>query len=261
MRGHKRWMGSVAVVLAAGLGLAGVTGCSGGGSGGPSAHGSTGTHGSTDAHDAAARGATSSMTVAQIKARLLTPATAPGFFFADEYAAARTGGAQAFTAPHGSTAQVCQQLMYPQGTFMPKPAVFGSQSVGAHEPQNVSGGNPQWLQWISVYPQPEAADIVAAIPGVVGRCGHFTVSAVGSPQTIRTAVTPLPGLGDQAYYVRIRILWPEPGKFSADDWLVIRSGGTLLWLIGQNLKVTSMTKNDPQTLQLATDAWHKYSAG
>jgi hypothetical protein len=75
----------------------------------------------------------------------------------------------------------------------------------------------------------------------------------------REAVVPFPGYGSQALYVSVRLLSGVPGKFWADDWIVIRSGRTLIFIDGQYVRPVGNAQ-DRMTLQLVKEAWHHYSA-
>jgi hypothetical protein len=75
----------------------------------------------------------------------------------------------------------------------------------------------------------------------------------------REAVAPLPGFGNQALYVSVRLLSKVPGKFWADDWIVVRSDRTLIFIDGQYVRPVG-NAHDRETLQLAKEAWHHYSA-
>jgi hypothetical protein len=73
------------------------------------------------------------------------------------------------------------------------------------------------------------------------------------------AVAALPGFGNQALYVSVRLCSGAPGKFWADNWIVIRSDRTLIFIDGQYVRPVSNAQ-DRMTLQLAKEAWHRYSA-
>ena len=118
---------------------------------------------------------------------------------------------------------------------------------------------PTWFEWIDVYPGTEAAGIVKALPQLIGRCGHFVFRGGGATLQAHEAVAPLHGFGDQAFYVSVRLLSTVPGRFSADDWIVIRSDRTLIWIDGQYVRPPANGR-DRMTLQLAQDAWRRYSA-
>jgi hypothetical protein len=76
----------------------------------------------------------------------------------------------------------------------------------------------------------------------------------------RRALPGRPGRpGSQALYVSVRLLSGVPGKFWADDWIVIRSGRTLIFIDGQYVRPIGSAQ-DRMTLQLAREAWQHYSA-
>jgi hypothetical protein len=90
--------------------------------------------------------------------------------------------------------------------------------------------------------------------------GPAGLGAIGSVQIpAREAAVPLPGHGSQALYVSVRLLSGVPGKFWADDWIVMRSDRTLIFIDGQYVRPMG-TAQDRMTLQLAKEAWHRYSA-
>jgi hypothetical protein len=82
-----------------------------------------------------------------------------------------------------------------------------------------------------------------------------------SPVTIpaRESVAPMSGIGDQALYISVRLPSQVPGRFWADDWIVIRSDRTLIFIEGRYVRSVGNAQ-DPMMLQLAREAWHRYSA-
>lgn len=248
MGGHKRRLGSVVAGLTAGLGLAVMTGCSAGG------------------HDgtAAVRPVPDPSTVAQMRERLLVSGAAPGFIApSSDRSTLRSATAHPFTPPRGNTAQRCEDLMIPHETLRLSGLLSGSQDLAPADQKGYEEIPPGWTEWIDVYPGTEAPDIVAALPGLIGRCGSFMASNPGAgPRKthVREAVAPLRGLGDQALYVGVWLPLTLQGKRLAADWVVIRSHRTLIWLEGTNLRDPSIGKQNPQTLLLAKNAWHQFSA-
>ena len=50
-----------------------------------------------------------------------------------------------------------------------------------------------------------------------------------------------------------------PGRFWADDWVVIRPDRTLIFIDGKYVRPVR-NAHDRVTLRLAREAWHRYSA-
>jgi hypothetical protein len=204
-------------------------------------------------------------TVAQVKARLLAPGMAPGFSPEprDQQTAQRWARARPFVSPRGSAGQVCSQLAAPT-SFVPNPVLTAGQRIGAAHPQLFGPFAPSWSEEIDVYPGTEAAAMVKALAALIGRCRHvsFQASALGSPPaSAGETAAPLAGLGDQALYVAVRLPTPTPRLFQALDWVVIRSGRTLIWIDDRSGSQVVGTGHDQLTLRLARDAWHHFSAG
>jgi hypothetical protein len=204
-------------------------------------------------------------TVAQVKARLLAPGMAPGFSPGptDQQTAQRWARARPFAPPRGSAGQVCSQLATP-ASFVPNAVLTGGQRISAAHPQLFGPFAPSWSEQIDVYPAAEAATMVKALTTLIGQCRHvsFQVSALGSPPASASeTAAALSGLGDQALYVAVRLPTPTPRLFQALDWVVIRSGRTLIWIDDRSGSQVVGTGHDQLTLRLARDAWHHFSAG
>ena len=205
-------------------------------------------------------------TVAQIKTRLLAPGTAPGFAPQPRnlQTAQRSAQARPFVPPRGSADRVCSQLVAP-ASFVPGAALSSGQSIGVLHPQLYGPFAPSWYEGIDVYPGAEAANMVKTLSALIGRCGHFLLpsSVPGSdPASASEAAAPLHGLGDQALYVTVRVRTPTPDLFQAHDWIVIRSGRTLIWIDDRSIASEAVGKGHEQlTLRLARDAWRHFSAG
>jgi hypothetical protein len=204
-------------------------------------------------------------TVAQVKARLLAPGMAPGFSPGPrgQQTAQRWARARPFVPPRGSAGQVCSQLAAP-ASFVPDAVLAAGQRIGAAHPQLFGPFAPSWSEQIDVYPGSEAVTMVKALTALIGQCRHvwFQASAVGSaPAVASETATPLSGLGDQALYVAVRLPTPTPHLFQALDWVVIRSGRTLIWIDDRSGSQVVGTGHDQLTLRLARDAWHHFSAG
>jgi hypothetical protein len=204
-------------------------------------------------------------TVAQVKTRLLGPGMAPGFSPEPrtQQNARRSARARPFVPPRGSSDQVCSRLATP-ASFVPDAVLSSGQSIAAAHPQLYGPFAPSWFEGIDVYPGTEAATMVTALTRMIGRCGHFLLSAAGpgsAPAPASEAAAPLSGLGDQALYVTVRVQTPTPGLFQAHDWVVIRSDRTLIWIDDQSVAAEAVgTGHDQLTLQLARDAWRQFSA-
>jgi len=197
-------------------------------------------------------------TVAQIKTRLLAPGTAPGFAPQPRnlQTAQRSAQARPFVPPRGSADRVCSQLVAP-ASFVPGAALSSGQSIGVLHPQLYGPFAPSWYEGIDVYPGAEAANMVKTLSALIGRCGHFLFPASASE-----AAAPLHDLGDQALYVTVRVRTPTPDLFQAHDWIVIRSGRTLIWIDDRSIASEAVGKGHEQlTLRLAQDAWRHFSAG
>jgi hypothetical protein len=204
-------------------------------------------------------------TVAQVKARLLAPGMAPGFSPGPrgQQTAQRWARAGPFVPPRGSAGQVCSQLAAP-ASFVPDAVLTAAQRIGAANPQLFGPFAPSWSEQIDVYPGTEAVTMVKALTALIGQCRHvsFQADAVGSaPASASETAAPLSGLGDQALYVAVRLPTPTPHLFQALDWVVIRSGRTLIWIDDQSGSQVVGTGHDQLTLRLARDAWHHFSAG
>ncbi len=204
-------------------------------------------------------------TVAQVKTGLLAPGMAPGFSPEPRtlQSAQRSATARPFVPPRGSADQVCSRLATP-ASFVPGAVLSSGQSVGTAHPQLYGPFAPSWFEGIDVYPGTEAATMVTTLTTLIGRCGHFTLSAGGpgsAPAPASEAAALLPGLGDQALYVTVRVRTPTPGLFQAHDWIVIRSDRTLIWIDDQSIAAEAVGKgHDQLTLRLAQDAWRHFSA-
>jgi hypothetical protein len=196
---------------------------------------------------------------AQATARLLAPGKTPGFLVLRADAPGNPAKAAPFVAPHGSLDHVCMLQMSPQ-LFMPSPAVGTGESLSlpVREQRRYLPLPPSWFELIDVYPGTEAAGIVKALPALIGKCGHFAFGTGGVNTPARESVTPLAGYGDQALYVSVRLFSKAPGKFWADDWIVIRSDRTLIFIDGQYVRPAGNAR-DRMTLQLAREAWQRYS--
>jgi len=232
--------GRLIPVLAAALGLTLVTGCSSG----------------ALVSDPA--------TVAQVKTRLLAPGTAPGFSPEPRtrQSARQSARARPFVPPRGGLDQVCSRLATP-ASFVPDAMLSSGQSIAAAHPQLYGPFAPSWFEGIDVYPGTEAATMVTALTKMIGRCGHFLLSAAepgSAPAPASEAAAPLSGLGDQALYVTVRVQTPTPGLFQAHDWVVIRSDRTLIWIDDQSIAAEAVGQgHDQLTLRLARDAWRHFS--
>ena len=150
-------------------------------------------------------------------------------------------------------------------SFVPGAALSSGQSIGVLHPQLYGPFAPSWYEGIDVYPGAEAANMVKTLSALIGRCGHFLLpaSVPGSgPASASEAAAPLHDLGDQALYVTVRVRTPTPDLFQAHDWIVIRSGRTLIWIDDRSIASESVGKGHEQlTLRLAQDAWRHFSAG
>ena len=205
------------------------------------------------------------LTVAQVKARLLAPGMAPGFSPdpANQQTAQRSARARPFVPPRGSAGQVCSQLAVPT-SFVPNAVLTAGQHIGVVHPQLFGPFAPSWSEQIDVYPGTEAATMVKALATLIGQCRHvsFQAGALGSPPASASeTAAALSGLGDQALYVAVRLPTPTPHLFQALDWVVIRSGRTLIWIDDRSGSQVVGTGHDQLTLRLARDAWHHFSAG
>jgi hypothetical protein len=203
-------------------------------------------------------------TVAQVKSRLLAPGMAPGFSPGprDQQTAQRSARARPFVPPRGSAGQVCSRLAAP-ASFVPDAVLTAGQRIGAAHPQLFGPFAPSWSEEIDVYPGTEAATMVKTLTALIGRCRRvsFQASALGSlPVSASETAAPLPGLGDQALYVTVRLPTPTAHLFQALDWVVIRSGRTLIWIDDRSGSQVVGTGHDQLTLRLARDAWHHFSA-
>ncbi len=204
-------------------------------------------------------------TAAQVKTRLLAPGMAPGFSPEPRtlQSAQRSARARPFVPPRGSADHVCSLLATP-ASFVPGAALSGGQSIGAAHPQLYGPFAPSWFEGIDVYPGTEAANMVTALIGMIGKCGHFMLSASvpgSAPAPASEAASPLSGLGDQALYVTVRVRTPTPGLFQAHDWIVIRSDRTLIWIDDRSIAAEAVGQgHDQLTLRLARDAWRRFSA-
>lgn len=164
-------------------------------------------------------------TVAQVKTRLLAPGMAPGFSPGPrtQQSARQSARARPFVPPRGRPDQVCSRLATP-ASFVPD----------------------------------------ATLTRMIGRCGHFLLSAAGpgsAPAPASESAARLSGLGDQALYVTVRVQTTTPGLFQAHDWVLIRSGRTLIWIDDQSVAAEAVGKgHDQLTLRLARDAWRHFSA-
>ena len=205
-------------------------------------------------------------TVAQVKTRLLAPGTAPGFApqARNLQTAQRSAKARPFVAPRGHADQVCSQLAAP-ASFVPGAALSSGQSIGVLHPQLYGPFAPSWYEGIDVYPGAEAATMVKALTTLIGQCRHvsFQAGALGSPPASASeTAAALFGLGDQALYVAVRLPTPTPHLFQALDWVVIRSGRTLIWIDDRSIASEAVGKGHEQlTLRLAQEAWRHFSAG
>jgi hypothetical protein len=197
------------------------------------------------------------LTLAQANARLLPPGKTRGFLVLRGNMHNRAGTAKPFAPPQGSTNRACTILTSPP-LFFPNASVDVGESISLAMPseQRYLAQPPSWFEWIGVYPGTEAAGIVRALPSLIGTCGHFLFIGKIPAQE---AAAPLPGFGDQALYISVRLQSSVPGQTSADDWIVIRSGHTLIWIDGQYVRPPAKGR-DPTTMQLAQDAWRRYSA-
>jgi hypothetical protein len=204
-------------------------------------------------------------TVAQVKSRLLAPGMAPGFSPGprDQQTAQRSARARPFAPPRGSAGQVCSRLAAP-ASFVPDAVLTAGQRIGAAHPQLFGPFAPSWSEEIDVYPGTEAATMVKTLTALIGQCRRvsFQATALGSPPASASeTAAALSGLGDQALYVAVRLPTPTPQLFQALDWVVIRSGRTLIWIDDRSGSQVVGTGHDQLTLRLARDAWHHFSAG
>ena len=203
-------------------------------------------------------------TVAQVKTRLLAPGMAPGFSPEPrtQQSAQESARARPFVPPRGSADQVCSRLATPT-SFVPGAVLSSGQSIAAAHPQLFGPFAPSWFEGIDVYPGTEAATMVATLTTMIGRCGHFLLSAApgSAPVPASEAAASLSGLGDQALYVTVRAQTTTPGLFQAHDWVVIRSDRTLIWIDDQSIAAEAVGKgHDQLTLRLAQDAWRHFTA-
>lgn len=70
----------------------------------------------------------------------------------------------------------------------------------------------------------------------------------------------LRGLGDAAIYVSQRMRVSAGGAAVSLDYVMIRSGRTLIWVINTS-GLAAADSRYHLTLHLARDAWHQYSSG
>ena len=76
------------------------------------------------------------------------------------------------------------------------------------------------------------------------------------------AVTSLPGVGDSTMIASIRTVSPKPGTQSlAWDWVLVRSGNTLITLDDQGSVLPAATAPNAVMTQLVKDAWQRYATG
>ncbi len=198
--------------------------------------------------------------IAQIKSRTLGPQAEGGFSF---FAATGPGRAAAmpFHPPAGTADHVCNALIapflvLPQGFLSSATSVFPQAERHSPSPAN-------WFENITVYPTGEAASIQAHLRALLGGCGHFRWAVPSATALwMRAAVTSLPGIGDSTMYASIRTLPAQPGAQSlAWDWVLIRSGNTLVVLDDQGSIAPTATAPNTVMTQLVKDAWQRYSAG
>lgn len=215
----------------------------------------------------ASQGPADPLTVAQASARLLARDKAPGFVpegmfrIPGEHLA---GKAQPFVPPQGSPAQICTSFITPV-IFAPAASISSNEMIGVASPRRYRPSTPSWNEWVDVYPGAEATDIVKALPALIRNCGQFDFQSPrgfpaqkGPRLPFHEAATPLPGLGDQALYVSVRPTAEPAGYVNNQDWIVIRSDRTLIWIIGQYLRPAG-TAHDRLTMQLTQEAWRHYS--
>jgi hypothetical protein len=202
-------------------------------------------------------------TVSQIKARLLRPGTAPGFVPEPiALSGGSRGQAQPFT-PREWSRQVCSDLMNPL-LFKPRAALSAGTII--HARRGIGGplGPPWWFKWIDTTQAPRPRRSPRSCPrwqAAAGTSGGWT-------RTPRPRIAPcrytrlcrtLPDLGRVALYLSVRMTSRAlPGRSLAFDWVVIRSGHTLIWVADQGTEVAG-NGHDPLTLELARDAWHRFS--
>jgi hypothetical protein len=202
-------------------------------------------------------------TVAQIDARLLAKGTAPGFLplLDKSLAGKRSAHAQRFVPPGGGTNEACTTLAAPE-LFSPSGTLNTGEYISVADARQYGPAAPSWFEYIDVYPGAEAAGIVAELPTLIGRCKHFQFQYQGAGATPRPAVeaaAPMRGLGGRALYITVRIALTN-GIFQVLDWVLIRSGDTLIWVMAQSSFSHAGTGRDALTVRLAQDAWRRYSA-
>jgi hypothetical protein len=203
--------------------------------------------------------ATDPTTEAQINARLLGPRMAPGFNEARAPdTASRSAHAQSFVPPSGDLDNVCNTLATPE-LFRPGGILDTGEDIVVANPKQYSPLPPAWFEYIDVYPGTEAAGIVTELTSLIGRCGHFQFKFTGilKPLPATEEATQIRGLGSRALYVTVRV-GVQPGLFQVLDWVLIRAGRTLIWIVDQSGSSRADTGRDALTLRLAQDAWRHY---
>jgi hypothetical protein len=197
--------------------------------------------------------------IAQIKSRTLGPRAEDGFAFPISAGFSRHAAAMPFAPPAGTADHVCNALIAPF-EFLPQALLSSSTSMLPRADRQAASPT-NWFEYIDVYPAGEAASTETRLRSLLGRCSHFQW-AVPTATTVwmRTTVTSLPAIGDSTMYASIRTLPAQPGQPSlAWDWVLIRSGNTLVMLDDQGSSLPTATAPNTVMTQLVKDAWHRYS--
>jgi hypothetical protein len=200
------------------------------------------------------------VSIAQIESRTLGPEAEPGFaFFSSSKAIKST--AMPFDPPTGTADHVCNALLVPN-EFLPQPLLDSGVSVFPRADRS-SPSAANWFESVDAYAAGESVRMEAQLRALLGRCGHFRWAVpTSTPIYMRAIVKSLPGIGDSTTYVSIRIVNLPPGTpTEAWDWVVIRSGNTLVTLDDQGSRVPSVTAQNTIMTQLVNDAWQRYMTG
>jgi hypothetical protein len=199
--------------------------------------------------------------VAQIGSRALGPRPEPGFVFLRPFKPSQSSTAKPFKPPTGTTDHVCSTLVGPF-FFLPQPLLASSVTVLPQVKRSApSPGN--WFEYIGVYPAGQSARMEAQLRALLGRCGHFLWDLPNGPAvSMHATVKSLPGIGDSTTYVSMRSISSPPGTPSlACDWVLIRSGNTLITLDEQGNDLPSENAPNPTMTKLVKDAWQRYATG
>lgn len=230
-------------------------GCSSGSHAAPS-----GGHSPAAESPAAAAKVPDPASVAQIKSRTLGPQAEGGFrFLGAPGTVAQRSAPKPFDPPAGSADHVCNALIVP-AEFLPQG--FLSSGTSVFPPVDRRASTPaNWFEYIEVYPAGGAESIEAQLRTLLGHCRRF-LWAVPSAMAVwmRAEVTSLPGIGDSTMYASMRTLTAPPGgSFLAWDWVLIRSGNTLIALDDGGSALPAPAAPNTVMRQLVKVAWRRYS--